>query len=239
MQAWFRIPKTIVAVLALLVTSTFVALAYEVEPMRIVLDIGSGRTSSILNVRNTRDRDLPIEIVMKRRVVHPDGSQEFVPADEDFSIFPPLALIEPGNSQAVRITYIGDPTIEDSQAFVAEVQEVPVSQDGFTGVVFAYNFGVAVYVRADQAQASVSVGEVRRTETGIEFDVTNGGSDFAMLGDLGVRIQAGDQIVNLTAAQVAEVIENPIIPPHASRVFQLGIHDLPDGPVGITLARSF
>lgn len=239
MKAWSNISNRIIAVLALILASAGIAAAYEVEPMRLILDLGSGRTSTVINIRNTRDQDLPVEIVMKRRIVNPDGSQEFVPAEDQFAVFPPLALVAAGESQAVRLTYIGDPGAQDSQAFIAEVQEVPVAPDGFTGVVFAYNFGVAVYVRAAEAQADVSLADVNRTETGIAFQVTNGGTDFAMLGELDLSISAGGQDVRLSAAQVGEMIENPIIPPHSTREFHLAINDLPEGPVAINLGRSF
>ncbi len=239
MSNWFKIPAQMIAAGFMALATASFALAYEVEPMRLILDINTGRTTAVINIRNTRDQNLPIELVMKRRIVNPDGSQTFEPAEEDFSIFPPLALVGAGQSQAVRITYIGDPGIQDSQAYVAEVQEVPVTEDGFTGVVFAYNFGVAVYLRADQAHADVAVTDVQRTETGVMFQVTNGGTDFAMLGELDVRIEAGEQSVRLSPAQVAEIIENPIIPPHATRNFELAISDLPDVPIRVTLGRTF
>ena len=235
MTFWSRPFARLASALAAVVLAAGLAVAYEVEPMRLILDLGSNRTSTVISITNTRDTRLPVEIVMKRRIVNADGSQEFVAADEDFSVFPPLALIEPGESQAVRLSYIGDPALADSRAYVAEVQEVPVSQPGFTGVVSAYNFGVAVYLRAADAEADVSVGETRRDETGLYFQVINDGSDFAMLTDMAVRIQIGPDSVRLEPAQLGELIENPIIPPHATRDFHLPIADLPDGEIRISL----
>ncbi|MGJ3230905.1 MAG: fimbrial biogenesis chaperone [Oceanicaulis sp.] len=211
------------------------ASAYEVEPMRVVLDLGAGRNSTVLTIRNTREAELPVEIVMKRRIVHADGRQEFTPAEDAFSVFPPLAMIEPGASQAVRISYIGDPSIDASEAYVAEVQEAPVTSADFTGVVFAYNFGVAVYVRARQAQAELSVASAERAETGIAFTVTNSGTDYAMLGELGLRLEIAGQSVRFTPAQIGEMIENPLIPPRAERIFHLPLANLPDGLPRVSL----
>ena len=114
MTVWSRPIARLAAAIIAMICAAGLALAYEVEPMRLILDLGSNRTSTVISITNTRETRLPVEIVMKRRIVHPDGRQEFVVADEDFSVFPPLALIEPGESQAVRLTYIGDPTITDS-----------------------------------------------------------------------------------------------------------------------------
>ncbi len=235
MTVWSRPFARLIPAILAMICAAGLAVAYEVEPMRLILDLGSNRTSTVISITNTRDTRLPVEIVMKRRIVHPDGRQEFVPADEDFSVFPPLALIEPGASQAVRLSYIGDPGVSDSQAYVAEVQEVPVSQPGFTGVVFAYNFGVAVYVRATDAQADVSLSGVSRDATGLSFRATNDGTDYAMLTDMSLRVRIGEETVRLDAAQLGNLVENPIIPPHASRDFHLAITDLPEGEVRISL----
>ena len=235
MTVWSRPIARLAAAIIAMICAAGPALAYEVEPMRLILDLGSNRTSTVISITNTRETRLPVEIVMKRRIVHPDGRQEFVVADEDFSVFPPLALIEPGESQAVRLTYIGAPTLTDSQAYVAEVQEVPVSQPGFTGVVFAYNFGVAVYLRADAAEADVTLTEIRREADGLHFQAVNEGTDFAMLSDMSLRISLGSETLRLEPAQLAELVENPIIPPHSVRDFHLAITDLPDGDVRISL----
>ncbi|WP_291845249.1 fimbria/pilus periplasmic chaperone [Maricaulis sp.] len=226
--------SAILAMLALIATAGL-AIAYEVEPMRIILDLGAGRTSTVITVNNTRDRDLPVEIVMKRRIVHPDGTQEFLPAEDVFSVFPPQALVPAGQSQAVRISYIGDPDLEDSEAYIAEVQEVPVSEPGFTGVVFAYNFGVAIYVRADEARAEIALSGISREADGLVFTASNSGTDFAMLSDMALRLAVGSETVRLTPAQLAELVENPIIPPHGSREFRLPITGLPDGPLTIAI----
>eukprot|EP00933_Yihiella_yeosuensis_P044070 TRINITY_DN39116_c0_g1_i3.p1 TRINITY_DN39116_c0_g1~~TRINITY_DN39116_c0_g1_i3.p1 ORF type:complete len:240 (+),score=12.40 TRINITY_DN39116_c0_g1_i3:699-1418(+) len=225
------------ATIGLIASISAPANAYEVEPMRMTLDISNGTTSAVINVRNTREQALPIEIVMKRRIVHPDGRQEFVEANADFSIFPPLALVQPGQSQGVRISYIGDPAIADSEAYIAEVQEVPVTSDDFTGVVFAYNFGVAVYVTAPEARAEVAVGEVSRTERGVEFQAVNSGSGYAMLGDLDVRVSIDGQSVTIPAERIIDLVENPIIPPHTTRNFHLALEGLPQGPLAVTFGR--
>ena len=209
--------------------------AYEVEPMRVVLDLDQGRTSAVLTIRNTRDAALPVEVVMKRRFVDSDGGQRFELEDEAFSVFPPAAMIEPGASQAVRISYIGDHAIDVSQAFVAEVQEAPVTSGDFTGVVFAYNFGVAVYVRAPEARAVLSVTGAERVEGGIAFTVANAGGDFAMLGEWGLRLEIADEQVRFTPAQIGELVDNPLIPPQAERVFVLPLTNLPDGAPRVML----
>ena len=56
-----------------------------------------------------------------------------------------------------------------------------------------------------------------------------------MLSDMALRLAVGEETVRLTPAQLAELVENPIIPPHGSREFRLPITGLPDGPLTIAI----
>ena len=43
--------------------------AHEVQPVRQILNLGQGNYESVITVRNTRNRDLTVEMVALRRVV--------------------------------------------------------------------------------------------------------------------------------------------------------------------------
>lgn len=232
----------IAAASAASVLAAWTAHAYEVGPMRIFLDLGAGQTSSVFTIRNTRDEDLPVEMEVYRRLVSEDGEQELVPADDDFVIFPPQVLVGGLQNQAVRIQYVGDPAPAESISYVIQVAEVPVVPDEFTGVVFAYNFGVSVYVRAPGAQDRVSFSQAERDGDSLVFTVTNAGADYNFLSMHGLEISAGGRRSTLTPDQVAERAGNPIIPPNAARRFSLSLDgleldDLPQSDIRVAQVR--
>jgi fimbrial chaperone protein len=188
-------------------------------------------------VTNTRDDPLPLEFQAFRREVGRDGEQQLVPADDAFLIFPPQALLEPEATQAVRIQYLGDPGVRVSESYVIEVQEVPVVPDDFNGIVFAYNFGVAVYLRAAGAEEALSFSQVERDGDTLSFSVANDGSDYGFLAERTLSIRAGGERVDIRASELAEYVENPIIPPHSTRDFTITIPDLPEGDVSMSAGR--
>jgi fimbrial chaperone protein len=241
MKAIVRRCFGLTALIAAAVVS-WTAHAYEVGPMRIFLDLGAGQTSSVFTIRNIRETDLPVEMEVYRRLVSEDGEQELVPADDDFVIFPPQVLIGGLQNQAVRIQYVGDPALSESVSYVIQVAEVPVVPDEFTGVVFAYNFGVSVYVRAPGAEDRVVFSPAERQDGGLVFTARNDGADYNFLSLHALEINANGRRVTLTPDQVAERAGNPIIPPNATRRFNLSLEgleldDLPQAGIGITQVR--
>jgi len=211
-----------------------VAVAHEVSPMRVFLTPKNGTRSSVVTVVNDRSVGLPIEIEFKRRLVARDGAQTFEPADELFVAFPPQVLIGPNGTQAIRFEYIGDPALAISESYVMQVKEVPVVPEVFSGVVTVYNFGVAVYLTASGAKAELERPVViARDGDQIRFEIENRGADYGFLSQRTLRLRVGSDVVTLDPEQVAEQIENPIIPPNGAREFSIRAEGLPPGDVTI------
>lgn len=212
-------------------TQGMLASAHEVRPMRAVL--ASGTYDTVITVTNTRDYELPIEIVVQKRTVQTDGSQSFSPAEEDFLVFPPQFLLEPGQSQAVRVEFIGDRTFSESQAYIIDVQEVPVVPDNFSGVVTVYNFGAALYLTAANARADMRIENVQEQGGAVTFELVNRGRDFGFLTQTGLVIQKGSAERQFDRDELSELVENPIIPPNSTRSFRLEHGLQVDGPVSV------
>lgn len=197
---------------------TGAARAYEVTPMRVFLQPERGQNSTTITINNIREEPLPIEIQVLRRVVTADGEQIFEPADDEFITFPPQVQIPAGQSQAIRIQYVGTLT-ELAEAFVVQVTEVPVNKLEGTGIQFTYNFGVAVYVQPSRARARLSVGEAVAADGMLRFKVANSGNDYGFLTGQVLEYRVGTSRVTLTPDDVASLVSNPIVPPGATREF--------------------
>ena len=144
---WLRLALAVVTAFGL----ASAARAYEVTPMRVFLQPDRGQSSATITINNIREEPLPVEIQVLRRVVAANGEQVFEPAEEEFIIFPPQVQIAAGQTQAIRIQYVGE-LGDVAEAFVVQVTEVPVNKLEGTGIQFTYNFGVAVYVQPPQAR---------------------------------------------------------------------------------------
>lgn len=220
------------------------AQAYEVTPMRVFLQPARGQTATTITINNIRAEPLPVEIQVLRRVVAANGEQTFEPAEEEFITFPPQVQIPAGQSQAIRIQYVG--TLgEVAEAFVVQVTEVPVNKLEGTGIQFTYNFGVAVYVQPQRARARLAVSEAEAMDGTLRFKVVNSGNDFGFLTGQVLEYRVGAARVTLTPDDVASLIRNPIVPPGATREFVvpldpiLGVRSAPaDGPTEVRLLRD-
>ncbi len=241
---WRRAGALLLAVLLLLQGLASPALAYEVTPMRIFLQTDRGQTSATITINNVRDTALPVEILVFRRFVAPDGSQTFEPADEQFIVFPPQVQIEPGQSQAIRIQFAGTIGAE-SEAYVVQVTEVPVNRLEGTGIQFTYNFGVAVYLQPARARARLAVGKAALVDGALHFELVNSGNDYGFLTGQALEYRIGANRVTLSPDDLGGIVSNPIVPPHSARQFVLPIAPAADGaapasgaPVEIRLLRN-
>lgn len=130
---------------ALLLTGP--ALTMTVQP--VVLDLtsyGSGM-SRVVTVENTFATKLPVELRIEELKF--DDSQLINTQSDtgDLLVFPPQAMIEPGETQSFRIQYVGDPELDQSKHFYVTVAQLPVQlAEGQSAIQILYNFQVLVSV---------------------------------------------------------------------------------------------
>lgn len=209
-----------------------IANAFEVSPMRIEISpVGAG-TAATINVRNRSADDLPIEVVVERRAFQTDGTLTATPDDSDFVVFPQQFVVEPGNSQAVRIQYIGDPNIEFGEAYVIRFNQLPIDlEPGQSGIQVIYSFGAAVYVEPNSARAQPRVRAFRQEGENLTIEIENIGTGHAALprGGLSVRHSGGDLV--LRGAELGDRFPVPVIAPQSLRTVTLQMPELADTTV--------
>ncbi|MEM1131859.1 MAG: fimbria/pilus periplasmic chaperone [Pseudomonadota bacterium] len=207
------------------------AQAMEVQPLRVMLVPAEGRTAGTISVNNTRTDPLPYEISVERRIIAPDGSQTFTSAEDDFVVFPPQGLIEPGGTQAVRFQYLGPIELTETQGYVLRVKEVPVRDENFSGIQFAYSFGAAIYVKPADAEDDIDINSVARDGDVITVGMANSGNDYSLLTAKRLTFVIDGQRFNYGREELAQLIPNPLIAPNSERTLTITIADLPTGSI--------
>ena len=170
---------------ALAALAAFVGAAsaqFSVSPLNLELEPAGGTATLI--VTNTKPTQLALEVGAERREVGPDGEAITTEASEEFAIFPPLALVQPGASQTVRIQYVGDRDGPDVGYYSLVVRDTnatrPEDASGSgVAVQFTYTLGMSVSM-ADTAPA-VSVTSATSTPDGLVIEVANDGNRHAVL----------------------------------------------------------
>ena len=207
------------------------AQAQSVQPMRFDLRPSGAESETTMKVENNRNYPITVEIVAESITLDEAGREVLAPAEDDFLLFPPQAIIEPGVTQSVRVRYIGAPNIKTSESYRVTVKQIPVDLSGEqrSGVALAFNFATLAGVIPVGAKPDVAVRAVERGEDGQGvFVLANEGDAYARAFGYDWTLKAGDAEHVLTSEDLTAMIDgvSGLIPPRGERRFTLA---LPDG----------
>lgn len=100
--------------------------AYQLKPARVdFTPSGAGATQSF-QVVSTGDEPVAIELRMTERQVSVDGTETQPDAENDFLVYPSQLLLQPGEVQTVRVTWLGDPNPEHELAYRIISEQLPI-----------------------------------------------------------------------------------------------------------------
>ncbi len=153
-----KVSVVVAALLAFLGLSG-VIYAMTVQPVVIDLTTAGRGMSQILTVENTFDRPLPVETRIEGLNLTPDGVAATGSDPGDLAVFPPQAIIQPGQRQTFRVQYVGDPALAASKHYYVTVAQLPVQlAQGESNIQLLYNFQVLVSVSPDGAKPALQIG---------------------------------------------------------------------------------
>lgn len=182
--------------------------AQRVQPMVYELSPTGAGASTSLRIENTKSTPMTMEFVATKMMIDEVGNETNQPADDDFLIFPPQALIQPGKTQVVRVKYVGDPKLDHSVAYRVSVKQLPVTleKSGSTGVAMLVNFNTLANVVPTSSSADLAVVEIAPAENG-QWSVTveNRGDKYARLSKTKWRVESTDGSVDARVLSKSEV----------------------------------
>ncbi|WHU03532.1 MULTISPECIES: fimbrial biogenesis chaperone [unclassified Sphingomonas] len=158
MKKWVRGLALGPALAAAMLASTPLVQAETVQP--VVVDLtptGSGMSQTI-TVENTFTQPLPVELRVEELTFDQAGLHGTGKDSGDLLIFPPQAIIQPGQTQSFRVQYIGDPALARSKHYYVTVAQLPVQlPQGQSAIQILYNFQVLVSVRPAGARPELKI----------------------------------------------------------------------------------
>ncbi|MFP4386348.1 MAG: fimbria/pilus periplasmic chaperone [Alphaproteobacteria bacterium] len=216
---------------------SFPAFAVKIFPQNQVIELTKSLNAE-LTVENTREEPVTLEFYIKKRDVQEDGKEKYEDVTDDFIIFPPQALISPGQSQKVRIQYAGDTALQQSRSYHIFSEEVLVNFDDnpVQGIRPKMRIGVSLHVLPQGVDHAVSVRDVILDDSQAKITVINEGTSFAYLDNARITLRSDDkervfegiELVKLAARTLLEPVEG-------IRTFSL---PLPEGASGDHLSAS-
>ncbi|NIJ18676.1 P pilus assembly chaperone PapD [Sphingomonas naasensis] len=132
--------------------------AMTVQPVVIDLTTSGRGMSQVITVENTFDKPLPVELRIEALDLTADGVKPTGRDTGELAVFPPQALIQPGQRQNFRVQYVGDPALARSKHFFITVAQLPVqTTDTQSNIQLLYNFQVLVSVSPDGAKPALTI----------------------------------------------------------------------------------
>ena len=131
--------------------------AYSVGPLRQTLVPGGNDAIGELALENDGATPAALSLSVERASVAEDGTVGRVSGEDDFIVFPPQALLQPGASQKVQVRYIGPADIDAARLYLVTVEQVPVALDAADGAELSVgvNFVTVFNVEPQGATADV------------------------------------------------------------------------------------
>lgn len=148
------------AVLACVAAGSLATAAEAMTVQPVVIDLTtSGRSmSQVVTVENSFDKPLPVELRIETLDLTADGAKPSGKDSGELAVFPPQALIQPGQRQNFRVQYVGDPALARSKHYFVTVAQLPVqTSDARSNIQLLYNFQVLVSISPDGAKPALSI----------------------------------------------------------------------------------
>jgi fimbrial chaperone protein len=222
------------------------AFAFKLLPIsRTFAPSGAGATQSYQVVNDSNEK-LAVSVSMYERQVDLTGKESYKGADDDFLVYPPQILLQPGAQQTVKVTWVGEAQPPKELAYRMIAEQVPVDLDkpqanvtkpvGQIKVLLRY-IG-SVYVRPANVQPDVVLEAIapQKKANGaneLAFTLSNRGTAHAVLKNLQLHLSAGSTKVDLKPEQLKDVSGANILAGNKRRF----VIPWPDGlPVGSVTA---
>lgn len=210
------IKQTALAAALAALVSTSPASAQRVEPMRFELAPNGTGAQQTVTITNTKPFPITIETVASTLAIDESGVETLAPADDDFLIFPPQAVIEAGKSQSIRVRYIGDSDISGSRAYRIGFNQLPIdmSESGESGVAITVNFATLVNIVPNNARSDLTVSELSDLGNGRwRMLVDNNGNRYARMPDTHITFAQDGKVMQYTSGETRGWFDNILILP--------------------------
>lgn len=160
--------KLALALTCALLPYSHAATAMTVQPVLVDLQTAGRQMTQVITVENTFANPLPVELTVQQLELTDDGVKQTGTDPGDLLVFPPQALIEPGQTQSFRIQYVGEPDLARSKHYYITVAQLPVKlPEGQSAIQILYNFQVLASVAPQGVKPAL---EVRGAQIGQRAD---------------------------------------------------------------------
>ncbi|MGK7892002.1 MAG: molecular chaperone [Leptolyngbyaceae cyanobacterium] len=223
--------------------------SYQLSPNSMTLSPNGSRATGVFQVTSTGTEPVAIEVRIYERQMDINGVEARPDAEEEFMVYPPQILLQPGETQTIRVTWLGEPDVFSEQAYRLITEQLPINLDTSgtapsdiqVGITALYRYVASVYVSPRGAESDVQLNanhEVRDGSDALVLSFDNQGTAHQLLSDLTLTLTAGNDQVELGPDQLRGVAGENVLAQHQREFVLPWPEALPVGAVDATFDIS-
>ncbi|MGZ3690344.1 MAG: fimbrial biogenesis chaperone [Pseudobdellovibrio sp.] len=174
--------------------------AFRLEPMVVDFTPEGEGSSKIFRVENEAKEKIAVKMHAFVRQIDDKGKETQVES-KDFKIYPEQMTLEPSDSRAVRVTYLGPKDLEKESSYRIVATQLPVAfqeEDKKTGIKFLFQFVASAYVTNDKYYPKVLVESITRNKDNLKIKIINKGQKHVILKNVSIELKNNEgKIVKL------------------------------------------
>lgn len=209
-----------VGLLAFLFASTE-AMAFRFAPIEAVMAPSGGKASHNFQITNIESEPIAIDIRIVSRSTDQTGIERHIPADDQFIVYPAQAIVTPGQTQTVRVQWVGDPAPGKEIPFRLIAEQLPIDlgptpTDG-AQVRLLVRYVASLYVRPGGTSPNPVVNNFRRVDDpaigdSIRLDISNQGTQHVLLKDVLLTAVSKEDRLELSLDDLGEAATINLLP---------------------------
>jgi len=207
--------------------------AFQLQPMSASIDPQGGTPTTTFDVRNTTDAPVAVQMRVTTRRIQPDGTELNEDASSQLQLFPSQIILQAGQTQTVRVRWVGDDVLDAELPFRVVAEQLPINlsreQDEASGVRMMLRYRATLYVRPAGVEPEVVVTEFSVNDAEVSMTIENRGTAHALLSDSLMVLQSAGEETELPAEDV-EALATVNVLPGGVRRLRIPVADLPVEP---------
>ncbi len=241
-----RLLPLVALLLALLAASP--SSAFKFSPIEMTIEPSGRGSTRTFQITNVDEQPIAVELRIEARDMAVSGEDILEDAEDLFVVFPAQTIVMPGQSQSIRVQWLGEPNPDRELAFRLFAEQLPIDLDPNPAdgarVRILVRYVASLYVAPRGASADLAVDSADRDagaggSAKLLVVIENNGSAHALLRNLTLSVTGrdatgADTTVALTPEQLDGMIGQNVLAGRR-RAFRLPWPTaLADGPVSIT-----
>ncbi len=194
--------------------------ALQMNPLSLVLKPSGGGAKQSVTISNESNKPIAVQFsVTTRQQIN--NKEVRKPADKDFMIYPPQAIIPANSTQKVRVEWLGAGNLSRELAYrlIAEQVYVSLEEENTTGVKMLMTLVGALYVQPNGTKSNLIVKGVQRQGNKLAVTVANTGNKHQLMRFATLILRNGAQTIQLKGNQILGLEGNNVLGGSTKRFF--------------------